>query len=61
MRQVRGAWIANKQERTEAIKILMSKGYNNSEAIDIIEKRLFEYNPLGFSFMALINRTCEKF
>lgn len=61
MRQIRGAWVANKQERTEAIKVLMAKGYNNAEAIDIIEKRLFEYNPLGFSFWATINRTCEKF
>lgn len=61
MRQIRGAWVANKQERTEAIRILMAKGYNNAEAIDIIEKRLFEYNPLGFSFIATINRTCEKF
>lgn len=61
MRQIRGAWVANKQERAEAIKRLMQKGYNNAEAIDIIEKRLIEYNPLGFSFMASIDRTCDKF
>jgi hypothetical protein len=38
----------------------MSKGYDNAEALDIIRKRLFEYNPLGFSMDAMIERTIAK-
>lgn len=60
MRKVRGSWVPNKAEMVKYIKVLMSKGYDNSEAIDIIQKRLFEYNPLGMSMNDLINRTIAK-
>lgn len=60
MRKIRGMWTANRTERERAIKALMLKGYDNSEAIDILNKRLFEYNPLGFSLDAMIARTCPK-
>ncbi len=60
MRKVNGMWTANRTERIKYIKILMDKGYTNDEALDIIEKRLFEYNPAGFTFEQMINRTVNK-
>ena len=60
MRKINGHWEANRTERIKFIKVLMSKGYTNDEALDIIEKRLFEYNPYGFSLEAMIQMTATK-
>ena len=60
MRKVNGLWTASRTERIKYIKILMGKGYTNDEALDIIEKRLFEYNPMGFTLEQMINRTANK-
>ena len=60
MKCINGLWTANRTERTKYVKVLMAKGYTNDEALDIIEKRLFEYNPLGFSMDAMIERTIAK-
>lgn len=60
MRRINGNWEANRTERRKYIKILMSKGYNNDEALKIIENRLIEYNPLGLSLDEMIKRTVDK-
>lgn len=60
MRKINGFWTANRTERLKYIKVLMAKGYTNDESLEIIEKRLFEYNPLGMSFEEMIQRTLTK-
>ena len=60
MRKVNGLWMASAKERTKWIKDLMNKGYDNNEAIYILDRQLLEYNPLCRTIDAMIDMVVRK-
>lgn len=41
-------------------KMVMEKGYNEKEAIEIAKQRFAEFNPLGMSIEAMVKRMPTK-